>query len=257
MPDANPAAPATDKTAAKEVAPSADDLIEASIATAYVYESSESGYSFRQWTMNSPAYVIRARAWLNPELGMGAKYLSTMGGQVGDRPTATTTSAVAASRTETAFGLFLKKVFDNSNAVFGIEMVDSQFKVASETVSKVKTKSSGIRLSVESEFANMHGDKSWRAGFSVTPKIEHEESTAAAYARSGTGVSAYAVGASLEHRWIFDRSNAFHIRLEHTIERDLFTGPAAASDPLTGATPNGVAVTTGTTLIQFGYSWGN
>ena len=69
-------------------------------------------------------------------------------------------------------------------------------------------------------------------------------------------MNAYAIGASLERLWRFDSSNALFIRLEHKIERDLFTGSATLADPIGGATPNGVAATVGTTLIQFGYNWG-
>lgn len=231
-------------------------LLEVSIGTAYFYESSESSFSYRQSTMNGPAYVAGARVWLSPEFGIGGNYVSTLGGQVGDRPTPTTTSAVSASRTETAFGVYLKKSFGESNLTFGVEMVDSQFKVASDTVSKVKTKSGGIRVSLEGEFAKTPLS-AWRMGFSVMPKLQHEEGAARTDVKSGSNVEAYAISAALERRWHLDDANALFIRAEHRLERDLFSGAATAPDPLNGTTPNGVAVTVGTTLIQFGYNWGN
>lgn len=242
---------ATEVPLNREQPTQADRLLEISIATAYFYESSESGYSFRQSTMGGPAYAASARVWFSPEFALGGSYISTLGGQVPDR-----TSAVGASRTEATYGLFVKKLFAQSNVAFGAEFVDSQFKVAAEAVSKVKTKSSGIRISIEGEFLSTPSS-SWRVGFSATPKIQHEESPAATDVRSGTGVSAYAAAAALERRWQFDSANALFIRLEHKIERDLFTGSATMADPVGGATPNGVAVTVGTTLIQFGYGWGN
>ncbi|CAN5609006.1 hypothetical protein BH10BDE1_BH10BDE1_21480 [soil metagenome] len=241
---------ATSEGAVMVALPEATRLLDISIATAYLYEDSQSGYSFRQETMASPAYVATGRAWLSPEFAVGGTYLSTFGGQVADRA-----AAVTASRTETAFGIYLRKLFAQSHVTFGVELIDSQFRVSSDTVSKLKTKSGGVRLSLEGEFQTSLSS-AWLIGFSASPRLQHEEITAATEARSGTGVNAYAVGASLERRWRFDSSNALFIRLEHKFERDLFTGPATLADPIGGATPDGVAASVGTTLIQFGYNWG-
>jgi hypothetical protein len=228
----------------------ASRMLDISFATVYLYEDSQSGYSFRQETMASPAYQAKAHVWLSPEFAIGGSYLATFGGQVADR-----TASVSAGRTETAFGLYMRKLFATSHLTFGVELIDSQFKVSSDTISKLKTKSGGVRLSMEGEFQS-GVSSAWLIGFSASPRLQHEEISAATDVRSGTGVNAYAIGASVERRWRFDNSNALFIRLEHKIERDLFTGPATAADPIGGATPNGVAATIGTTLIQFGYNWG-
>ena len=234
-----------------EVMPSGRHILEIGIATAYLYENAESGYSYRQANMGGPAYAANARAWLTPEFGIGGEYFSTLGGQVSDRG-----SAVAASRTQIAYGIYLKKVFAQANLTFGVEYVDSQFKVAAETVSKLKTRSSGVRVSFDGEFLSTP-TSSWALGFSAMPKLQHEESAAATVVRSGSSVDGYAVGASICRHWKFDSSNAVYLRLEHHLERDLFSGTASAADPIGGATPTGVAATVGTTLIQFGYSWGD
>jgi hypothetical protein len=231
-------------------APEATRMLDISVATVYLYEDAQSSYSYRQETMASPAYSAAARAWLSPEFAVGGSYLATFGGQVADQ-----TASVSASRTETAFGLYLRKLFASSHLTFGVELIDSQFRVSSDAVSKLKTKSSGVRLSMEGEFQSS-ASSAWLIGFSASPRLQHEEITAATEVRSGTGVNAYAVGASLERRWRFDNSNAMFIRLEHKFERDLFTGSATLADPIGGATPNGVAASVGTTLIQFGYNWG-
>ena len=234
-----------------KVASSDSHILEIAVATAYLYENSDSGYSYRQSTMGGPAYGAHARAWLASEFGLGGHYYSTLGGQINDRG-----SALAASRTDLGYGVFLKKSFAASNFVLGIEWVDSDFKVASESVSKLKTKSSGVRVSLESEFRASE-TASWSLGFSVMPKLQHTETAAATDVRSGTSVTAYAVGASVMSRWNFDRSNSVFVRVEHMVERDLFSGTATGADPVGGATPNGVSATVGTTLIQFGYGWAN
>lgn len=241
---------ATSTGAAIGPPPEAIRMLDISIATVYLYEDAQSGYSFRQETLASPAYAAKGRVWLSPEFAIGGSYLATFGGQVADR-----TSSVSAGRTETAFGVYMRKLFAESHLTFGVELIDSQFRTSSDAVSKLKTKSGGIRLSMEGEFQS-GASAAWLIGFSASPKLQHEEISAATEVRSGTGVNAVAIGASLERRWRFDSANALFIRLEHKMERDLFTGSATLADPIGGATPNGVSATIGTTLIQFGYNWG-
>ncbi len=230
--------------------PTGKHILEVSIATAYLYENAESNYSYRQATMGGPAYVASARAWLFSEFAVGGRFLSTLGGQVADRG-----QAKSAGRTEIVYGVYLRKKFAESNLIFAAEYVDSEFKVSSDVVSKLKTRSSGVRVSIESEFQSQ--SSSWSLGFSVMPKLQHEEISAATEVRSGTSVNAYSVGASITRSWKFNTSNAVFVKLEHRLERDLFTGSATLPDPIGGATPNGVAATVGTTLIQFGYGWGD
>lgn len=230
--------------------PTVKHILELSIATAYLYENAESNYSFRQATMGGPAYAASARAWLFSEFAVGGRLLSTLGGQVADRG-----QAKSAGRTEIVYGIYLRKNFAESNLIFAAEYVDSEFKVSSDVISKLKTRSSGVRVSIESEFQSQNS--SWSLGFSVMPKLQHEEIAAATDVRSGTSVNAYSVGASIARSWKFNNSNAVFVKFEHRLERDLFTGSATLPDPIGGATPNGVAATVGTTLIQFGYGWGD
>ncbi len=245
---------ATDITEVKshpaEIAVKPMRILDISVAATYLYEDAQSGYSFRQATMASPAYQAFARVWFTPEFAVGGSYLSTFGGQVADRA-----RAVGAARIETAYGFYMRKPFADSSLTFGLELIDSQFRVSSDTVSKLKTKSTGARLSLEGEFQS-DSKAAWLVGFSVSPRLLHEEMSAGTDVRSGTAVNAYAIGASIERRWRFDDSNAMFIRVEHRIERDLFTGSVSLQDPIGGATPDGVSATIGTTLIQFGYNWG-
>lgn len=235
---------------AEEPKPSIRHLLDIAVSSAYLYESAESNYSFRQATMGGPAYAASARAWIIPEFAIGGSYLSTLGGQISDRG-----SALSASRTALTYGLYFRKAFAESNLIFAAEYLETDFKVSSDAVSKLKTKSAGVRVSIEGEFQSQNA--SWTFGFSVIPKLQHDESAAATEVRSGSSVNAYSVGASIMCGWKFDASNAAFVRVEHRLERDLFTGSATLADPVGGATPNGVSATVGTTLIQFGYSWGD
>lgn len=226
-------------------------LLDISIGSAYLYQDSESAYSLRRSTMSAPGYGVDAKVWFSPEFAVGGRYFSTLGGNIsgggGD---------LATNLTDTAFGIYLRRPFTNSNLTFGFEFVESNFDVSDSALGKLKAKSTGFRLAIEGEFATSESG-AWLVGFSASPKLQHEEGSTATHAQSGKGVSAYAIGASVERRWKFDDANALFVRVQHRIERDLFTGTVTAADPVGGATPSGVSVTVGTTLIQFGYNWGN
>lgn len=227
-------------------------LIDLSVGTVYLYQASESSYSYRNSTIAAPAFSVAAKIWFSSQFAIGGRYLSTFGGHVPEPDS----SNLAATIAETAYGVYLRNSFSNSNLTFGIEYQDSSLGLASETTSRVKTKSRGVRIAIEGEFQSTE-TSSWAIGFAANPKLQHEESAAATQVQSGTDVNAYSLEASIERRWKFDSNNALFVRLEHKVERDLFTGSASVADPIGGVTPNGVAVTIGKTLIQFGYNWGN
>lgn len=226
-------------------------LLEISLGSIYFYRDSDAAYSLRRSTLAAPGYGVDAKVWLSPEFAIGGRHDSTLGGNITG-----SSGDLATNLSDTAFGVYLKRSFSKSNLIFGFEFVESNFDVSDSATDKLKSKSTGFRLAIEGEFA--HSEKgAWVFGFSASPKLQHEEGATATHAQSGKGVSAYAVGASLERRWKFDDSNALFVRVQHRVERDLFTGAATVADPVGGATPDGVSVTVGTTLIQFGYNWGN
>jgi hypothetical protein len=227
-------------------------LMEISIGSGYLYEDSSSAYSYRRYSLASPVYSVQARVWLSSEFALGGRYHSSFGGAVSDA-----NADVTAARNLMAAGLYYRKSFDRGNLHVGVEFMDTQFDVASTATEHVKTRTSGIRGSLEGEFYNSTGRSSWSIGLNVAPRIQHEEKDAGLPVRSGTSVEGQIIGLSIQRKWRFDSEHAMFIRIEHSMERDLFTGPASPADPISSMTPDGVTATTGTTLIQFGYNWGN
>lgn len=221
-------------------------LLRLSIASAYYSESSASNYSFRNYGMSGPAYTAEARVWLSDQFGVGASYFSSLAGQVSDGA-----AEVAVGRTDLVWGALIREHFESSSLVLAVEAVESQFAVSSDAQRRLKTKSSGLRLRLDGDF----GD--WAGAVSLAPKLSHEESAAASAFQSGSGVESYAAGAALERRWLFDTHHQLFVRLQHSVERNLFSGTATRVDPTSGQSPTGVGVTVGTTLIQFGYHWSN
>jgi hypothetical protein len=222
------------------------NLLEIAVGTAYLYENSSSSYSYRRYSLAAPAYSVEARVWLSPEFGVGGSYLSSLGATVGDGG-----NDAPVTRADTAAGLFVRKsIGQEKDLTLGLEFVDFQFRSPADSMNRVKTKSTGARLSVRGDWSD------FRLGFSMAPKLQHEESSPSAGVQSGASVEAYRVGFMIERRWLFDSSNSIFLRLQHDAEQNAFSGPASSPDQVTGATPNGVGVTQGTTVIQFGYDWG-
>lgn len=230
--------------------PSLAHLLDLSVSTLFLFENSDSNHSYRRYNMNGPGYQATARAWLSPEFAVGGTYLSTLAGYVSDGA-----ANVTATRSEFSFGAFFRRHFAASSLTIGIESVDSELKVSGDATRRVKTKTTGFRFSVDGEYETDSASR-WTLGFSVTPKAQHQESATALDFRSGENPESYIVGAAVGRRWQMNDANALFIRIQHTVERNLFTGPASGVDPETSATPSGVSATTGTTLIQFGYGWG-
>lgn len=222
------------------------NLLELAVGSGYLYENSSSSYSYRRYSLAAPAYAVDARVWLSPELGVGGSYLSTLGATVGDGG-----NDVAVTRADTSVGLFLRKsIGQEKDLDLGLEFVDFQLRIPADSLNRVKTKTTGARFSVRGDWLD------FRLGFSIAPKLQHEETSAGAAVRSGASVEVYRVGFMIERRWLFDTSNSIFFRLQHDVEQNTFSGPASSPDQVTGATPNGVGVTQGTTVIQFGYDWG-
>lgn len=222
-----------------------ESLLEVSLGTGYLYENSSSSYSFRKFSLAAPTYFVDAKVWLSSEFGIGGSTYSTMGATLSDG-----SRDLAVTRSELAAGIFYRRNFsDSRHYVFGVEFLDQQLRVPTDSAARVKTKSSGVRISMTGRWED------WGMGLSFAPKQAHEE-TSDSGTRSGTSVDSYRVGFHLERRWKFNSSSAMHIRLRHDVEQISFGGSATSPDQVTGSTPDGVGVTVGTTVIQFGFDWG-
>ena len=97
----------------------------------------------------------------------------------------------------------------------------------------------------------------WAVSSEIIPKMKVTEQPTTSSAQSGGGPTAYALKFSIGEDFNLDRNNRVFWRLSHRAEKSIYTGNATAVDPATGATPAGVSVTTGATLLELGYSWGD
>ena len=94
-------------------------------------------------------------------------------------------------------------------------------------------------------------------GVSLLPKLETKEEATQATFSSGNLDSAHAVEIAIGSEHIIDRKQQFFWKLSHRLQKHVYEGATIGNDPVTGSTLEGVSVTKGTTLFQFGFSWGD
>lgn len=234
------------------------NLLELSVSPAFVYNDSDSSFFHRRYFTSAPAIGVEANVWFNPAVSLNLSYLGTLGGHVNDSFDGS--KNVAASQQWFTAGIRSRRFFSGSSGspvlILGLDYYEYQFRVSSESDLRERLKTTGARLSVESEFPT--GPRhSVTLGFSLLPKLQHKEEATAIEFGSGGSVDANAVSISLGSRFEFDRTSAVFWKISHMIEKDLFSGDATIADPLTGTVPSGVAVTNSFTIFQFGYTWGN
>ncbi|HVK60893.1 MAG TPA: hypothetical protein VM432_05055 [Bdellovibrionales bacterium] len=254
-----PQAPA-EAVAAQQATPEARRrvLMEISVAPGYLYNASESSYSYRNYNTSAPTIAAEARVWFNPSIAVQTSYLGTLSSSVSDSRDGS--RSVAAAQQWFTAGLRARGFVGVSRMApslsAGIDYMEYEFRAPSDAQTRAKLKSSGIRVSVDADVpANPY--RSWTLGFSVAPKLQHRESKTEIDFQSGGNVDATQVGMSLGTNIRFDATSMMFLKLSHVVEKDLFSGPATLADPVTGVAPSGVSVTNSFTMIQLGYTWGN
>lgn len=233
-------------------------MLELAVAPGYLYNVSDSSYSFRSYNASAPTVSIDAKVWLTPMFAVHTSYLGTVSGNVNDSSTGTRN--IAATQQWNLVGLRSRKFFGATRLAptleFGLDYYEYEFRVPSDAQVRERLKSTGAQLSLEAEVPTSPY-RSYTLGFSFLPKLQHKETATSVDFQSGGSVDANGVGLSLGSKIRFDRSNAMFWKLTYSVEKDVFGGDASLADPLTGIAPSGVSVTNTFSLIQLGYTWGD
>ncbi len=233
-------------------------MLELAIAPGYLYNVSDSAYSFRSYNASAPTLSLDAKVWLASTFAIHTSYLGTVSGNVNDSTTGSRN--VAATQQWYWVGLRSRKFFGATRLAptleFGLDYYEYEFRVPSDALTRGRLKSTGAQLSLETEVPNSPY-RSYTLGFTFAPKLQHKETATAVDFQSGGSVDANAVGLSVGQKIRFDRSNAMFWKLSYQIEKDVFGGDASLADPQSGVAPSGVSVTNTFSLIQLGYTWGD
>ncbi len=234
------------------------NLFELSIAPTYIYNNSGSSYWFHNYYTSGPGISISAVTWFSPFFGLQTSYLSSM--STGLRADTTGSKNLKIDHQWFESGLRFRKFFGisrkSSQLTFGIDYADYQLKVPSDATQRVSSKTSGVKLSIETSIPSSN-TVSWTLGMHLMPRAKYAEKSTALDLKSGTSSETNGIGASVGGRYTFDRFNQIYWKLTHSVEKTMFSGTANTTDPLTSVTPEGVSITNSFTIFSFGYIWGN
>lgn len=234
------------------------NLLEISIAPAFLYTDSDSTFAYRSYFVSGPGLSAEARVWFNPNFALHTSYIGSIGGSVNDSFDGSRNTSV--SQQWFTAGLRSRKFFGSTvmapSLTFGLNYYEYQFRVPADAAIRERLGSSGVQVVLEGDFP-VSSHRAWTLSFSVAPKLQHKEIATGIDFQSGGGVEANAIGFAIGGRLQFDRTHAIYYKMSHKIERNLFSGDASVADPVTGLVPHGVSVTNSFTIMQFGYTWGN
>lgn len=257
-----PAAHVVEPSQQASPGPSLDErranILEISLAPAFIYNDSRSTYMFRDYVTLGPGFMAAAAVWVAPSFGIQTSYTSTLSGSVSSSGDGSKT--VAATHQWMQAGLrgrrFLNATRMSPALTFGIDYSEYQMRVAADADLRGRLRTTGVALVLESEWPDSERF-SWLLGGTFVPKTRHRETATALDLRSGADVETNSVGISAGGRLLFDRGSSIFFRLSQSVEKNLFSGQAAIADPRSGVKPSGVTVLNSFTVFALGYTWGN
>jgi hypothetical protein len=231
-------------------------MLELSLAPGYLYNDSDSSFTNRNYSVNSPVLSVDANVWFSESFGVHTGFLGTSNAHVSD----SLDHQRNVSATEQWFwaGVRTRKFFGVSalapSLIFGLDYREFQFRVPSDSQLRAKLTTTGPVLSLETELPSS-ALTSWTLGVTYAPKLRHKEVSNDVDFKSGDSLSASSFGVSLGSRYRFDRSHAMFWKLSQSVEKNVFSGDTSVPDLESGVTQHGVNVTNTTTLFQLGYTW--
>ncbi len=232
------------------------NTISISIAPAYYYNGSSSGYSYRRYHSNGPGIGLGMNMWLTPFFGVQSKFFSSVSasqrsGGVNEVPT-DLQNFEAGIRFRKYFGATRKA----PQLSWGIDYHDGINKISKESTTSIGRKSSGLGLALEGEVptSNIY---SHLFQLDIRPRLKHHERSTGVEARSGVKNETNGLGLAVGGQWTLDRRNQIFWKGQYLVERNLFDGSASRQDPHNGLTPDGVNVTNTMMILYFGFRWGS
>jgi hypothetical protein len=234
------------------------NILEVSVAPAYFYTNSSSSYWYRRFFSSGPGVDLNAEMWITPFLGVDLGYFTTLTADMNGDPNTSRTFNV--SHRYTDFGFDFRKYFSYSkkspNLKFYLGYSEYQMIVPASETNRIGLQEYGLDLGLHLTLpvTNYYG---WTMGTDVMPFIKINEQSTGVSAQSGSNPSSFAIKFSLGQDFTLDRNNKVFWRVSERIEKSVYSGTASVADPITGVAPSGVSVTEGSTLFEFGYSWGD
>lgn len=234
------------------------NYVETTIAPGYLYVDSDSASWFRNYFSAAPVLFLGTRVWLNPSWGFGASYLHSFAGDISAQPGSH--KKIQADHRQYEVDVLYRRFAGNSrksaSLIAGLNYNEYQMIVPATSSDRVRVKTKGIGLVL-----GVRIPQTSKKAFSVRTVLRPdtkvlEGGTAASYT-SGRLESATTWSVELKSERVLNRKNVFFWGLAHSVDRMLYKGSATATDPVTGTTLDGISVTSGRTMLNVGFTWGD
>lgn len=235
-----------------------NNQIEIEFSPTTVYNESTSNYSVREYNSYFTALKVKAGLWLTPMIGLSGQMLFSLGSDIDALDNSR--SKVTTKYDNLDLSLNFRKFFGLSRRANSVETSllysDYKFSPASDSTTRLKTKTTGLGLGVKVRFPTS-ASYAWTLGGSFFPRLKHDESSNVPPRESGASSENSRVGLELGGEFKFSRESQMIWSLGMTSEKNMFDGAAFSADPVTGTTPSRVSVTNSMYLFSLGYRWGH
>jgi hypothetical protein len=223
-----------------------------------MYVDSSSQFWYRKFHSSGPGIYVGADIWYTPFAGVAIDYATTLSSDLNVSPTTSETALVdhRFSSAGLQFRTYSTLSRRSPSVNFGLKYSEYQMIVPRAETNRIRLKTSGVALSVQANVPKSN-TVAWFFSSELIPKLKVSELKTSLDLKSGSNDTSYAVKFGFGQEYSIDRSHQVYWRLSHRIDKSVYEGTASQNDPITGAAPEGVTVTTGTSLFELGYTWGN
>lgn len=234
------------------------NYVEATVAPGYLYVNSESASWFRNYYSSAPVVRLGTRVWLNPAWGFGASYMHSFAGDITGQPSGD--AKIEADHRQYDVDALFRRFAGNSrkasSLIAGLNYNEYQMIVPATSTDRIRIKTKGIGLVLGVRVPKT-SKKAYSARTVLRPDTKVLEGGTASTYNSGRLESATSWSIEVKSESVLDRKNVFFWSLSHSVDRILYKGSAAATDPVTGTTLSGISVTSGRSMLNVGFTWGD
>lgn len=261
------------KSVAKDdvVQPSSDDdqrswtevdprfnVVQVSLTPGYLYLNSDSQSWFRNYYSSSPVVNAKAEFWMNRSISVSAGFMNSLAADMTADPS--TSEKIEVDHRSYDLGVYFRKYGAKnrkaSSLIAGLNYNEYQLIMDATEATRVRIKTKGVGLYLGARIP-ISTKKAMVLSTTLRPKLSILEGGTQSSYQSGDldTASSYSLGIKYEH--LLNRKNIFYWELEHQVDKSIYKGSTNIADPITGSTIDGVSVTSGKSLLNFGVTWGD
>ncbi|MCB0350720.1 MAG: hypothetical protein KDD38_06020 [Bdellovibrionales bacterium] len=228
------------------------------VAPGLFYYDSSSAYWYRKYHSSGPGVSVGSDIWITPFMGVNIDYFTTLSSELNVDPTSKKSALVDHRYSTVGFKFRKYSTLSRKSPHFNLGIVysDYQMIIPKEESNRSRISSSGIAFSFLATMPQTVSS-AWFIGTTLYPKLKIKEEAAATEIKTGTNFESYGIKFQFGQKFTLDRHNQIFWRISHRVDKTIYGGAADPVDPLTSVAPEGVVVTTGASLLELGYTWGD